>query len=222
MARGPLGNRRLTTIGPFTYDEESPPEVPRGFQPPDDITNARGDFRWWKQWDGIEKGQAGATIIYNPENDRVFIENRVFPPQGYGNFYTHDDMVVDIIENSPFPKFPDVSVPAEGGFHPSGDDLIGTFEMPTAAGGAFVTTERLAEEKIIIEDGEDMEIEWFYKAVYALKKVDFPGDTMVTLKHKLGPRAGSIFEARREFELEDAYRLLSFEGKLPEPEVQIE
>ena len=217
MARGPLGNRRLTSIGPFTYDELSPPEVPRGWTPPEDIANALGDLRWWTRWEGAGPGDIGATIIYDPDADRVIIENRLSGPGG--STYTHDDMVTDLIQKSPFPKVPDLMVAAEGGVVELGGQVQSTLNMPTVAGGAWVVTERLSEDKEFAETGEDVEVGWFYKVVYALKIIDFPGDASVDLKHKLGPRANSVFEARRRFMLEDAYRLLQFEGELPQPKV---
>lgn len=217
MARGPLGNRRLTNIGPFTYDELSPPEVPRGFEPPEDIANARGDFRWWTRWEGAGPGDMGATIIYDPEADRVIIENRLRGPEG--EQYMHDDMVTDLVERSPFPKVPDLMVSAEGGVVELGGDVQSTLSVPTVAGGAWVVTQRLPSEKTFAESGEEVKVEWFYKIVYALKIVDFPDDTTVSLKHKLGPRANTVFEADRKFLLEDAYRLLQFENMLPEAKV---
>ena len=202
MAKGPLGNRRITTVGPFSYDEKSPPEVPRGFEPPDDITNALGDFQWWTNWEGTGAGTLGATILYDPAADRVIIENRLSGPGG--EMYTHDDMVVDLIEKSPLPRVPTPLVPAEGGVVELGGEVQSTLNMPTNAGGAWVTTERLEEEKDFIENGERVEVEWFYKVVYTLKMIDFPDFTFVNLKHKLGPRANTVFEAYRKFLLEDA------------------
>jgi len=31
MPKGPSGEPRLTSVGPFTYDENKPPEVPHDF-----------------------------------------------------------------------------------------------------------------------------------------------------------------------------------------------
>lgn len=216
MTQGPLGNRRLTNIGPFTYDEASPPEVPSGFEPPDDITNPEGDARWWKNYLNTDK--LGATILYDPDADRVFIENRLRGPEG--GQYTHDDMVVDIIEKSPFPKVPDKLLPAEGGRVQLTEDTVqSTFNMPTVAGGAWVVTERLPGNKKFLESGKQIETEWFYKLVYVLKMIDFPDDAFVDMEHKLGLRASTIFHAERKFKLEDAYLMLQFENMLPEPKI---
>jgi len=215
MTKGPLGNERLTSVGPFTYNELSPPELPRGFEPPDDITNARGDFRWWTNWQNTDK--KGATILYDPKADRVIIENRLSGPNN--EQYTHDDMVVDLIEKSPFPRVPNKLLPAEGGTVELAGRTQSTFNIPTNAGGAWVTTERLPEEKEFLETGEQVKPEWFYKCVYALKMIDFSEDTQVSLKHKLGPRANTVFEAQRKFKLTEAYRELQFDDMLPESKI---
>lgn len=216
MARGPLGNRRMTSVGPFSYDELSPPEVPVGFEPPNDISNARGDLRWWTRWQGAGPGDIGATILHDPEKDRVIIENRLKGPGS--EMYTHDDMVVDLIEKSPFPRTPSFMVPAEGGVVNLAGNIQSTLNVPTVAGGAWVVTERMDEDKEFAE-GDQVKPEWFYKIVYTLRLIDFPRDTTVDLKHKLGPRANTVFEARRRFEIDDAYKLLQFEGELPDPKV---
>jgi len=213
MAKGPRGRDRLTTIGPFTYDPASPPEIPRGFSPPKHIDNARGDFRWWTNFPSGDEDKA-ATILYDPKKDRVFIENRISGPEG--GQYTHDDMIVDLIEKSPFGKVPKLMLPAEAGAIRLGGSLNSTLSVPTMAGGAWVVTERLPEEKDFIESGEKVDVEWFYKIVYTLRMVEFPESATVTLKHKLGPRANTVFEADRKFMLEDAYRELQFEGLLPD------
>lgn len=215
MAEGPRGNKRLTSIGPFTYEPDSSPELPRGFEPPDDITNARGDFRWWTNWS--KSGDKGATILYDPREDRVIIENRLSGPEG--NNYTHDDMVTDLVQRSPLPRIPDQLVPAEGGAVSIGGTVESTLQLPTMAGGAWVVTQRLDDDKEFIEEGEEIKVEWFYKIVHTVKKIDFPESTLVNLKHKLGPRANTVFEAERRFQLEEAYRELQFEGLLPEVKV---
>lgn len=216
MTKGPRGRTRLTNIGPFTYDETSPPEVPRGFSPPKHIDNARGDFRWWDRFPPGNQEKA-ATILYDPKKDRVFIENRINGPEG--GQYTHDDMVVDIIEKSPFGKVPNLLLPGEAGAIKLGGGLNSTLNLPTIAGGAWVVTERLDEKKDFIESGERVKVEWFYKIVYTLKMIEFPDSATVVLKHKLGPRANTVFEADRKFFLEDAYRELQFEGMLPDSKV---
>lgn len=212
--KGPLGNRRLTDIGPFTFDELSPPELPSGFTPPSHIDNARGDFKWWTNWKNTDK--KGATILYDPDADRVIIENRLSGPEG--GQYTHDDMVTDLVERSPLPRVPDRMLPAEGGRVKLTEDTIqSTLNLPTMAGGAWVVTQRLPSDKEFIENGQGVKTKWFYKVVYALKMINFPGDATVRLQHRLGIRANTIFEADRTFELGDAYLMLQFENMLPEP-----
>jgi len=215
MAKGPMGNRRLTEIGPFTYDEVSPPEVPDDFEIPEHIDNARGDYRWWSNYTNTDK--KGVTIIYDPSADRVIIENRLSGPDN--NQYTHDDMVTDIINLSPLPRVPDTMVVAAGGVVKLADVPQSSFSMPAAAGGAWIVTKRLPSEKEIIENGEKLSIEYFYKCVYVLKMLDFPEDTMVDLEHKLGFRDHTIFTASRKFELKDAYLELQFENMLPESKI---
>jgi len=217
MPKGPLGNDRLTTAGPFTYDENQPPEVPSSFEPPQEITNAQGDFIWYKNWQDSPADQYGLTGLYDPDNDRMIVDNRQ-PDQNF--YYTHDEMVRDIIQKSPFAKFPSTVVPAEaGGFETQGVLKLSA-EIPTAAGGAFVATERLDEEKTIIEKGDSgATTEMFYKYIYVLAKIDYPGDTTVRMSHQLGRRMGQFFVAERSFSLEDAYRELQFAGQLPDPEV---
>lgn len=217
MAEGPLGNRRLTTAGPFTYDESKPPEVPDGFEPPSSITNAEGDFVWYKNWKQQPKRLYGLTGLYDVETDRMIVDNRL-PNETF--YYTHDEMVRDIIQKSPFPKFPAVSVPAEAGGFETGGELKLSAEIPTAAGGAFVATERLEEEKKLIEKGDPgATVDHFYKYVYTLRKIGYPSETTVRMSHSLGRRVGKRFVADREFPLADAYKELQFVGQLPEAEV---
>jgi hypothetical protein len=215
MPEGPLGNKRLTSAGPLAYDEDKPPEVPRGFEPPQEITNAKGDFIWYKNWQGEPLGSYGLTGLYDPAEDRMLVENRQLDGRGQVT-YTHADMVIDLIEKSPFPKVPDVTVPAEAGG--LGDSF--SVEIPTAAGGAFVTTKRLDDDKEFIEKGDERATtEHFYKYVYTLAKIDFPGEAVVRMSHRINNRAGRFFVAERTFRLQDAYRELSFADMLPEPEV---
>jgi hypothetical protein len=217
MPKGPLGGDRLTSVGPFTYDESQPPEVPGSFEPPSEITNAQGDFIWYKNWQDSPLSQYGLTGLYDVNNDRMIVDNRQ-PNETF--YYTHDEMVRDIIEKSPFPKFPSAVVPAEaGGFETQGVLKLSA-EIPTAAGGAFVATERLDEDKEIIEKKDPaFKTNMFYKYVYTLAKIDYPEDTTVRMSHRLGRRMGQFFVAERQFDLSDAYRELQFAGQLPEPKV---
>jgi len=182
MPKGPLGNDRLTTVGPFTYDETMPPEVPASFSPPSDITNAQGDFIWYTNWRDSPIDQYGLTGLYDPEQDRMIVDNRQ-PDEMF--YYTHDEMVRDLIEKSPLPKFPSTVVPAEaGGFETEGVLKLSA-EIPTAAGGAFVATERLEEDKEIIEKGDPgATTDIFYKYIYVLALIDYPEDTTVRMSHR--------------------------------------
>ena len=215
MAKGPLGNSRFTTVGPFTYDENSPPEVPSDFEKPDEITDAVGSYTWWNNFNVDDVTDLGATILYDPQNDRVFVANRA-NPDGEGE-YTHDDIVRDIITKGPFGKLPKELVPGEAGIVEISGDVRSSLEVPTQAGGAFIATNRLDEDKNIIEDGGKVEVEWFYKIIYTLKLINFPGNTLVMLRHNLGLFDNEIIKARRKFNLKEAYRMLQFERKLPEP-----
>lgn len=217
MARGPLGNKRLTTVGPFTYDESKPPEAPDDFQPPDEITNPVGDFIWYKNWQGKSLPNYGLTGLYDINKDRMIVENR---QMNNDSTYTHDDMVRDFIEKGPFPKFPEETVTAEAGGMFMNDEFRASVEVPTAAGGAFVALERLDSDKQILEKGNPkVTVEHFYKYIYTLALIDFPEEAIVRAEHRIGRRAGQFFTASREFKLEDAYRELSFVNSLPEPKV---
>lgn len=218
MAKGPLGNNRLTPVGPFTYDPNKPPKLPSGFEPPSDVTNSTGEYRWWKEWEDKPATEYGMTGIYDIDNDRVVIGNRMGPG---GVDFTHDDLVTDYINRSPFPRYPDVSVPAEAGGIIVGDQFKASVEIPTGAGGAWVTLERL-EDKELIEKGQPMDTEILYKYVYALALIDFPEDAVVRTSHSLGRRMGDIFTADRTFMLKEAYRELMFESMMPEPKVSPE
>jgi hypothetical protein len=225
MTEGPRGNDRLTSVGPFTYDETKPPEVPDDFEPPSDITNALGDIRWWQNWKDKGMTNYGFTGIYAVNQDRLIIDNRLaeYDPEAKSGLYTHDDMVRDILTKSSIPRFPELSVPAEGGGIQMGDMITFTAEIPNPAGGAFIATDRLSSDKDLIEKGDSrMTPEYFYKYVYALKMLDFPDDTITKVEHKLGERLSQIFTAERKFELKDAYAELRFAGFDPEVKVSPE
>ena len=220
MPKGPLGNERLTSVGPFTYNENKAPELPRSFQPPQEIMNAVGDFRWWKGWEGEGPGTYGLTGLYDPNGDVMIVENRQKGVEVNNVTYTHAHMVSDLIEKSPLPRFPQATIPAEAGGLRGDQEFQASVEIPTAAGGAFVTTQRLDEEKEFWEKGDNrVTTNHFYKYVYTLAKIDFPGDAPVRMSHRLGNRAGQFFVADRTFRLKEAYRELQFDGMLPEPEV---
>jgi len=192
---------------------DATPAVPQTFDPPGEITNATGEFRWWSGWEDADRSEWGYTALYAPGEDRLVVNNRLSPG---GGTYTHDDQVRDLIGRSPFPRFPEKNIPGEGGGRVFGGDAKFTAEIPTVAGGAWVATERLEGDQELLEKGDRrVGLDDIYTHIYALALLDFPDDTIVTASW--GGRRPGAEEAT--FRLESAYRELQFADHLPAPKV---
>lgn len=192
---------------------DAAPAVPRSFEPPGETTNATGELRWWTGWQDAGPEEWGYTALYAPDEDRLVVNNRIGAGEG---FYTHDDQVRDLIERSPFPRFPETNIPGEAGGRAPGGNLTFSAELPTVAGGAWVSTERLDGDKELLEKGDRrVGLDDVYTHIYGLALLDFPDETVVTVSW--GGRGPGVTEDT--FQLESAYRELQFAGHLPEPKV---
>ena len=217
MSRGPLGGE-LVTIGPFSYDPDSPPQCPPEFKPPDDIINPKGDLRWYTNWEGEPIEHYGFTGMYDRNEDRMICENRMMGYEGGEVSYTHDDMIHDLLTETPIPEIPEEVIASEAGGIRIGDEITISAEIPTAAGGAWVSTERLDKDITIIERGSGaMTIEELYKHIYTLALLDMPESTVVRVNHKLGFFENDLISADRTFNLGEAYRELQFVDEMPDP-----
>lgn len=180
------------------------PQPPRSFTPPETITDSEVGFSWWMDWRGIPRGRAGASTLYDPENDRVFIEPR---PDVF-----HDEMVRNIIEKSALPKLPERLNPGAAQFV---EAKGGSFaDIPTTAEGFQSIIKRL-DGKVALTTARQTELEWVYKHVAALYTIDFPEDATVVVGYAGRGGVGKTFEAK----LGDFYRELSLDNKLPEQRV---
>jgi len=208
--------------GGNSYNPEMPPPLPQSYSPPDNIVNPEGDFRWYTNWIDKPADAYGLTGLYDPERDQIIVENRLMDYQGgiAESAYTHSDMIEDMLRVGPFPRFPELTVPAECGGVEIGGELTFSGEIPTSAGGAFVSTRRLDDDKEIIKsDDPRMLATYLYKYVHVLALLDFPTETTIATTHNLTPNSPEPVIASRRFELQDAYAELQFADMLPEPVV---
>lgn len=179
------------------------PPPPQGWTPPDDITDSEGSFSWWTEWERLAPVSAGASTLYDPATDRLFIEPRT------GVF--HDEMVESIIEKSPYPKFPDTVSPAAAQFI-SGVGYRA--DIPTTAEGARAKVKRLGD-KTIQSTPATTPLGWAYKHVAGLYVIDFPPFAQVDFGYQGRGSVGTSETVR----LGDLYQELRFENKLPEQRV---
>lgn len=205
------------------YNPDRPPSLPSSFEPPETIINPVGDFFWYQNWEDKPADAYGFTGLYDPANDRLIVENRLkeYVPQSADTTYTHSDMVEELLTVGPIARFPQVTVPAEAGGVEISDETIFSGEIPTAAQGAFVSTQRLSEDKEFIgRDDTRMTVGYIYKYVYGMALLDFPPETTLRCTHVLTRRRQPMTMAAREFELRDAYMELQFAEMLPDPVVE--
>lgn len=178
------------------------PQPPRGFTPPD-ITDMMMDFTWYTKWQDLNPEEAGATTIYDPANDRVFIEPR---PSVF-----HDEMARTLVEKSPLPRLPDVMSPAAAMSVGDGDWHA---DIPTIAEGLQNVVARLEDRELHDKDTET-ELRWLYKHVASFYAVDIPSETRLNggYASRNGPESVNA-------KLEHLYRELRFDNKLPKKKVE--
>ena len=219
-----LGGSNAMSRSPSNSSPEMPPPLPDPFSPADDVTNPEGNYRWYKNWVGKSAEAYGITGLYDPNEDRVIVENRLMEYEAgdADSTYTHSDMVEDMLSAGAFVRFPDTTVAGECGGVEIGGQMTFSGEIPTVAGGTFVSTRRVGDNKEIIgKDDPEMTPTYLYKFVHTLALLDFPA--VATISTTYSPKntrrgRGATIESRR-FELQDAYAELQFEGMLPEPVV---
>lgn len=179
------------------------PPPPSGWTPPDDITDTLLSFTWYTDWTGLDPDRAGASTIYDPEKDRVFIEPR---PDVF-----HDEMMRTMVSKSPLPQIPEV-------LHPAAVQKIDTGEwgsdIPTVAEGLQLVVRDIDGSEIRWSP-EETEVAWVYKHVAAMYTVDVPPETTVQVGwHQRGVGNSASVELR------DLYRELKFDDKLPRKKVE--
>lgn len=214
MSRSPGSNR---------YDPEMPPPLPPSYTPPDNIINPVGDFRWYTNWVDKPPDAYGVTGLYDPDRDQVIVENRLMEYESgdADTTYTHSDMVTDLLTVGPIVRFPDQTIPAEGGGVKIGGSINFSVEIPTPAGGAFVSTRRLDSDKELIgKDDPRMRASYLYKYIHVLALLGFPADASVSTAHNLTPQSPDPIMASRRFELRDAFAELQFADMRPNPVVE--
>lgn len=179
------------------------PPPPGGWSPPDDVVDTTGGFSWWAEWEELSSEEAGASTLYDPANDRLFIEPRP------GVF--HDEMIRGVIEQSPFPKFPDE---ASTGAAMHAGSAGWQADIPTIAEGAQAAVARLGD-KTLRTRASETPVGWVYKHVAGMYMVDIPGETKVTV----GYRGRGGVGGTERVPLQALYRELAFENKLPQKKV---
>lgn len=222
MARGPIGNSRLTSTGPLAYDEESPPELPRAFEPPK-VTDHRGNSDYWTPFiegrdvptDEVPTSLRGVTGVYIPEQNWAIVDDRI---------EVHHTVQLDrsLDSSNPVPSFKenDVIPFATDYVGNKGENVIGLqgrFDLEREVeywksfasipeGGSLLDHDE-PDVDVVEPDVTDV-----YKMVWPLKVLGVEPETLAVVKHTIR-RVG---EAERKVYMEELYRELQFEGLLPE------
>jgi hypothetical protein len=216
---GPLGGPRLTDIGPFSYDETSPPKAPEDFTPPQ-ITNSFGDRDWWKDWAGrdprkntgsiMTKTTDGAVILYDTSRDWLFIDNQSIFSDHSMQTLTMDsvDSFMDIEEieresDADSPKISD-TVASKLLFFDRGHGIEPRLDIPTPGGTVSAPNELIKKPDIMS----------VYKIVYPMNIIGVPENTVVDLEHD-----ASIGVRDRTVRLKDMYKELEIIDQLPKRKV---
>lgn len=226
MAKGPAKQDRIVSIGPLTYDETKPPEIPRDFEPPSIISNSLNQDDYWKDWDGRTPRPVQVS-------DKVFVgpspSDRPVWAYGITGAYDHNNDIV-VVDNREWVHHPDQTDFVAKGLSPIPEWwtleeglpmvwAVGFAHFRRPEGEVYIPAADIAKVDVMEGLGigvKEVKEEWIYKAAYACKILGVPDLTRVTVRHGFRRR----FEAERSVRMEDLYRELQFEGMLPETKIE--
>lgn len=176
--------------------------VPDGWMPPDEVNDMLGNPIWWTDWGDLQPFRAGASTIYDPQYDRMFIEPRP------GVF--HDEMYKKLVGKSAIPKLGGVLSPGAA-MLTGGGNWVG--DIPTVAEGLQSQLRRQTRISAASE-GSQTELGWVYNHAAVMHMVDVPPETEVRVSYR-----GRGRTATEDVTMGDLYRELRFENKLPDKKV---
>ena len=242
MPKGPAGRNRLTSAGPLTYDEEEPPDFPRGFKEPT-VTDTFGYVEPWKQWthpNPIEGSKPdipprlqGVTGLHIPKENWCIIDNRrqlhhqsqVEHLTGEQDIadrvnYTSERLNTPDITDQPVIPFATDYIDAEyGEFAVNYPGLAGVSIAEVEAWQPVASLPETGSFLFPDEDGIDairggdmLREQEIYSMAYGLRLVGVEGDAFAQVIHSLR----GIKDADRKIFMEDLYRELMFSEHLPD------